>query len=327
MAGLGVTSIILAIFGLIFLWKANEDLGKQEVKQIKTQDELEEKAFQSKIREINPDKLIGNKRSWIAFKGNKLIGALAERILDNSAYMIGDNKIIILLPAPNGVNIIPSLGEKEDQEIVEYLDKINIPMVQYSFVIHETDDLKEYVEFNAACESAYKTDKKEKLFSISGSKKIKLKWRLVKIEFSPHYVTDYEVETESEETGRVGGHAGSAVIGGLIGGTTGAVIGSSLESGISSTTVSHSSNSANEREVAAPALLTIENQNGDVVKISEQCYEEDIIYLKKYFLVENKKDDGSSSLSDELKRLKELVDEKIITQEEFELGKKKLLNS
>ena len=100
-----------------------------------------------------------------------------------------------------------------------------------------------------------------------------------------------------------------------------------MESVIFSTTVSHSSNSANEREVAAPALLTIENQNGDVVKISEQCYEEDIIYLKKYFLVENKKDDGSSSLSDELKRLKELVDEKIITQEDFELGKKKLLNS
>lgn len=280
-----------------------------------------------KQKKINPDKLIGNKKSWIAFKGNKLIGSLIECSLDNSAYIIGDGRIIILSPTPNGINIIPSLGNKEDQEIIEYLDKLNVPMVQYSFAIHETDDLRDYVTFNTDVECAYKTDKKEKLLSISGSKNPNLKWKLTNIEFTPHYVTDYEVTTESKETGHVGGRAGAAAIGGLIGGTTGAVIGSSLGRGINATTVSHSSNSANEREVPAPALLTLESSNGNIVKIVEQLYEEDVIYLKKYFLIEQENSQDATTLVGELKKLKNMMDDGVITQEEFELGKRKILNS
>lgn len=247
--------------------------------------------------------------------------------MDNSAYIIGDGRIIILSPTPNGINIIPSLGNKEDQEIIEYLDKLNVPMVQYSFAIHETDDLRDYVTFNTDVECAYKTDKKEKLLSISGSKNPNLKWKLTNIEFTPHYVTDYEVTTESKETGHVGGRAGAAAIGGLIGGTTGAVIGSSLGRGINATTVSHSSNSANEREVPAPALLTLESSNGNIVKIVEQLYEEDVIYLKKYFLIEQENSQDATTLVGELKKLKNMMDDGVITQEEFELGKRKILNS
>ena len=321
----------LVAIGLIFMIIANRKLGEYELKKAETQNEIEEREFKEKIEKINPDKLIGNKKSWIAFKGNKLIGSLIECSLDNSAYIIGDGRIIILSPTPNGINIIPSLGNKEDQEIIEYLDKLNVPMVQYSFAIHETDDLRDYVTFNTDVECAYKTDKKEKLLSISGSKNPNLKWKLTNIEFTPHYVTDYEVTTESKETGHVGGRAGAAAIGGLIGGTTGAVIGSSLGRGINSTTVSHSSNSANEREVPAPALLTLESSNGNIVKIVEQLYEEDVIYLKKYFLVEQEQEKESSqsdmTLVGELKKLKNMMDDGIITQEEFELGKRKILNS
>ena len=174
-------------------------------------------------------------------------------------------------------------------------------------------------------------EKKEKLLSISGSKNPNLKWKLTNIEFTPHYITDYEVTTESEETGRVGGHAGAAAIGGLIGGTTGAVIGSSLGREINSTTVSHSSNSAQEREVPSTALITIESIDGDKVKIAGQYYEDDIIIMKKYFLVEQEqeketvKDDRN--IVSKIKELKKMMDNEIITQEEFELGKKKLLNS
>ena len=317
----------LVAIGLIFMIIANRKLGEYELKKAETQNEIEEREFKEKIEKINPDKLIGNKKSWIAFKGNKLIGSLIECSLDNSAYIIGDGRIIILSPTPNGINIIPSLGNKEDQEIIEYLDKLNVPMVQYSFAIHETDDLRDYVTFNTDVECAYKTDKKEKLLSISGSKNPNLKWKLTNIEFTPHYVTDYEVTTESEETGRVGGRAGAATIGGLIGGTTGAVIGSSLGRGINSTTVSHSSNSANEREVPAPALLTLESSNGNIVKIVEQLYEEDVIYLKKYFLIEQENSQDATTLVGELKKLKNMMDDGIITQEEFELGKRKILNS
>ena len=317
----------LVAIGLIFMIIANRKLGEYELKKAETQNEIEEREFKEKIEKINPDKLIGNKKSWIAFKGNKLIGSLIECSLDNSAYIIGDGRIIILSPTPNGINIIPSLGNKEDQEIIEYLDKLNVPMVQYSFAIHETDDLRDYVTFNTDVECAYKTDKKEKLLSISGSKNPNLKWKLTNIEFTPHYVTDYEVTTESKETGHVGGRAGAAAIGGLIGGTTGAVIGSSLGRGINATTVSHSSNSANEREVPAPALLTLESSNGNIVKIVEQLYEEDVIYLKKYFLIEQENSQDATTLVGELKKLKNMMDDGIITQEEFELGKRKILNS
>ena len=317
----------LVAIGLIFMIIANRKLGEYELKKAETQNEIEEREFKEKIEKINPDKLIGNKKSWIAFKGNKLIGSLIECSLDNSAYIIGDGRIIILSPTPNGINIIPSLGNKEDQEIIEYLDKLNVPMVQYSFAIHETDDLRDYVTFNTDVECAYKTDKKEKLLSISGSKNPNLKWKLTNVEFTPHYVTDYEVTTESKETGHVGGRAGAAAIGGLIGGTTGAVIGSSLGRGINATTVSHSSNSANEREVPAPALLTLESSNGNIVKIVEQLYEEDVIYLKKYFLIEQENSQDATTLVGELKKLKNMMDDGVITQEEFELGKRKILNS
>ena len=317
----------LVAIGLIFMIIANRKLGEYELKKAETQNEIEEREFKEKIEKINPDKLIGNKKSWIAFKGNKLIGSLIECSLDNSAYIIGDGRIIIL--APNGINIIPSLGDKEDQEIIEYLDEINVPMVQYSFVIHETDDLRDYVTFDTDVECAYKTDKKEKLFSISGSKNSNLKWKLTNIEFTPHYVTDYEVTTKSEEAGRVRGHAGAATIGGLIGGTTGAVIGSSLGREINSTTVSHSSNSAQEREVPSTALITIESSDGDKVKIAEQYYEDDIIILKKYFLVENEtreeSNQNNSNFVVELQKLKKMMDEGLLTEEEFKQGKKKLL--
>lgn len=325
----------LLIFFVLVLAGALIRIEKQENVRKKIEDRKkldEEKLFRLKMAKMNFDKLIiVNKDQWIAFKDNKIIGSLSECSLDNSAYGIGNNKIIILLPAPKGVIIIPSLGNKEDQEIIEYLDKLNVPMVQYSFAIHETDDLRDYVTFNTDVECAYKTDKKEKLLSISGSKNPNLKWKLTNIEFTPHYVTDYEVTTESEETGRVGGHAGAAAIGGLIGGTTGAVIGSSLGREINSTTVSHSSNSAQEREVPSTALITIESIDGDKVKIAGQYYEDDIIIMKKYFLVEQEqeketvKDDRN--IVSKIKELKKMMDNEIITQEEFELGKKKLLNS
>lgn len=328
--------VALLIFFILVLASVLIGIEKQENVRKKIEDRKkldEEKLFRLKMAKMNFDKLIiVNKDQWIAFKDNKIIGSLSECLLDNSAYGIGNNKIIILLPAPKGVIIIPSLGNKEDQEIIEYLDKLNVPMVQYSFAIHETDDLRDYVTFNTDVECAYKTDKKEKLLSISGSKNPNLKWKLTNIEFTPHYVTDYEVTTESKETGHVGGHAGAAAIGGLIGGTTGAVIGSSLGREINSTTVSHSSNSANEREVPAPALLTLESSNGNIVKIVEQLYEEDVIYLKKYFSVEDKTKDSSNTVKEEntnlvteLQNLKKMMDEGILTEEEFKLGKRKLL--
>lgn len=98
---------------------------------------------------------------------------------------------------------------------------------------------------------------------------------------------------------------------------------------INSTTISHSNNSANAREIPATALLTIESSDGDKVKIAEQYYEDDIIILKKYFLVENEtREEGNQNNSNfvvELQKLKKMMDEGLLTEEEFKQGKKKLL--
>ena len=71
---------------------------------------------------------------------------------------------------------------------------------------------------------------------------------------------------------------------------------------------------------------------GDKAKLAEQYYEEDIIILKKYFLVEDKTKDSSNTVKEEntnlvteLQNLKKMMDEGILTEEEFKLGKRKLL--
>lgn len=328
-AGIIVTLVILIVVGLIFAIIANNQYDAEKMERLKQEEIRKRREFQQVVEEMSPDKLIGDQDNWIAFKENNIV--IPEKLipLDNCAYYNDEDDTIMMLSAPYDSVHFGTFDNEQRQEIVNYLDKYNIPQIQTYFRITDRSELVDKINFNHDYEYAYMVNTSEKFFQISGSKNPNLKWELTNVEFTPHYVTDYEVTTKSEETGRVGGHAGAATIGGLIGGTTGAVIGSSLGKEINSTTVSYSSNSAQEREVPSTALITIESSDGDKVKIAEQYYEDDIIILKKYFLVENETQEESnqnnSNFVAELQKLKKMMDEGLLTEEEFKQGKKKLL--
>ena len=320
---------IFVVVGIVYSVIINNRYLSRKKEQQRQKEIHEQKEFQAMIENLQANKVIGDKNNWIAFKKNNIIISKRLISLDNCAYYHGKDDTIMLLPDPYDSIDFEDFDNKQRQEIIDYLDKYNVSQIQTYFKITDKSGLVDKSNFNHGYEYAYMVNTGEKFFQISGSKNPNLKWKLTNVEFTPHYVTDYEVTTKSEETGRVGGHAGAATIGGLIGGTTGAVIGSSLGREINSTTVSYSSNSAQEREVPSTALITIESSDGDKVKIAEQYYEDDIIILKKYFLVENEtreeSNQNNSNFVAELQKLKKMMDEGLLTEEEFKQGKKKLL--
>lgn len=327
--GITVTLIVVVIIGLIFALIANNQYNDEQMQKLKQEEIRKQKEFQQVIEKMKPDKFIGDQDVWIAFKEKNIV--IPEKLisLDNCAYYHNQDETILMLPDPYDSVSFRAFNDEQRQEIVDYLDKHNVPQIQTYFRITDGSGLSDKISFNHDYEYAYMVDTNDESFQISGSKNSKLKWKLTNIEFTPHYVTDYEVTTQSEESGRVNGRAGAAILGGLVGGTTGAVIGSSMGREINSTTISHSNNSANAREIPATALLTIESSDGDKVKIAEQYYEDDIIILKKYFLVENEtREEGNQNNSNfvaELQKLKKMMDEGLLTEEEFKQGKKKLL--
>lgn len=330
-AGIVITLVILIIVGIIFAIIATNQYDDEKMEKLKQEEIRKQKEFQQILEEIKPDKVIGDKDLFISFKGYNIVTKKVSVSLKDCAYYHDEECMLLMFPSPNDFVDFEDFAEEQRQEIVDYLDKYNIPEIQAYFKIRDKSELQDKISFNKDYEYAYMVDEKDKLFQISGSKDPSVKWKLTNIEFSPHYVTDYEVTTESEENGRINGHAGAAALGGIIGGTTGAVIGSSLGRGVNSTTVSHSSNSAQAREIPSTALLTIESSNGDKLKLAQQFYEETVIFLKKYFLVENENEDSNkvkkenTNLVTELQNLKQMMDEGAITEEEFKLGKKKLL--
>lgn len=324
-----VTLIVLLLIGMYLMVIANSQYNAEKEEKQKKINEQKQREFQQLIDSIKPDKFVGNPANWIAFKEANIVSSEESISLDNCAYYHGKEDLILMLPDPYDSVSFGAFNDEQRQEIVDYLDKHNVPQIQTYFRITDGSGLSDKISFNHDYEYAYMVDTNDESFQISGSKNSKLKWKLTNIEFTPHYVTDYEVTTQSEESGRVNGRAGAAILGGLVGGTTGAVIGSSMGREINSTTISHSNNSANAREIPATALLTIESSDGDKVKIAEQYYEDDIIILKKYFLVENEtREEGNQNNSNfvvELQKLKKMMDEGLLTEEEFKQGKKKLL--
>ncbi len=327
-----VTLIVLLLIGMYLMVIANSQYNAEKEEKQKKINEQKQREFQQLIDSIKPDKFVGNPDNWIAFKEANIVSSEESISLDNCAYYHGKEDLILMLPDPYDSIDFEYFDKNQRQEIVDYLDKYDIPQIQSYFRITDMSGIKNKINFNHGYEYAYMINEKDDFFQISGSKDPNLKWKLTNIEFSPLYVTDYEVITKSEENGRINGHAGAAALGGILGGTTGAVIGSSLGREVNSTTISYSNNSAKSREVPSTALLTIESNVGDKAKLAEQYYEEDIIILKKYFLVEDKTKDSSNTVKEEntnlvteLQNLKKMMDEGILTEEEFKLGKRKLL--
>lgn len=313
----------LAIISLVII---NSNYDKHMMVKVKAEEEEKEQQFQNEINEIKPDSAIGDRNWYILFKDHGIYHDEGIIPLNKTTYFPkrSNNRILLMTPAPYGCLKILNIPENLFDKIIEKLKEYGSTEIQRLLRIEDDDYLRELYDFNGGSAFAYQTDEKSKLFKISGYKKKDYSWKLLSIEFTPHYVTDYEVETVSEENGRISGHAGAALVGGAIGGATGAVIGSSLGNNVSTETVSRSKNSANDREIPSMAILIIKNEEGKEIKVSERLYEDDVVFLKKHFLVDNEKS-SKSSVVEEIQKLKDLFDQNIISEEEFTMGKKKLL--
>ena len=215
---------------------------------------------------------------------------------------------------------------EEEEKVVKALEKNGAKKWKSRFVISKNNEsqLGGSVEFRNEEEYAYFVDD-TKWFRISGQKDNNMRWRLIDIELTPQFVSDYDVETISEENGRISGNLGAAAIGGAVAGTAGAVAGSSLGRKTQSTTVTHSVNSAKARELPATVILTIEDKNGEKTKISDKWYEEAVTFVKTRALVDISEENEKTSLTSEIKKLQSLLNDGVITEEEFIKGKNKIL--
>lgn len=123
-----------------------------------------------------------------------------------------------------------------------------------------------------------------------------------------------------------------AVIGDMLLGTTGGIIGSQIGAGMKIDAISSEVNKHDDRWVT----LKYEDENGNlkelnynhsVLSIFDELIPEkqyDFVNLKKMPEIQEKKM-SSTSVADEIRSYKSLLDEGIITQEEFDAKKKQLL--
>lgn len=318
-----IIAVIIVFFGMLMY-----DTSAEEQKREKRANEQREREYQEKISRIQPDYIFGSKDSPHFIKDNFWMNNGRKYNLADSFYFYSAKKLLIILTQDKKHNflLVECADGKDDErdEIIKTLIKYKAKKINSWFKIAANKDLKDKVLFKSDEEFAYFVDN-TKWFRISGQKDQHMRWRLVNIEFTPRFVSDYDVETTSSEDGRVSGNLGAAAIGGIIAGTAGAVAGASMGRKTQGTIISHSLNSAQMREIPATAILTIEDQTGRKTKIADKWYEEDITILKTNYLVDEPLKEESKSIVNEIKKLQSLLDEGIITEKEFIEGKHKIL--
>lgn len=133
----------------------------------------------------------------------------------------------------------------------------------------------------------------------------------------------------------IDGNTGKTLIGGILGGTTGAIIGSSGDRSISATvddiTILIRMNNTKNPTIKLQILDRSVERNSRSYSIYSETAQDIISYLT---LIVNKNNstnlnadyDDSTSTVDEIRQYKQLLDEGIITQQEFDAKKKQLLN-
>lgn len=141
-------------------------------------------------------------------------------------------------------------------------------------------------------------------------------YRLIEINFTPKYETTTHTQTK--------GHTGRAIAGGILAGPVGAIAGGAGKK--------KSSTTSSTIEQPAPCSLCFVNlktntpneivvqTRSDIVKVLRESF------LKRDLTGNTSKENSSSTVSlDDLRKLKEMVDEGILTQEEFDAKKKQIL--
>lgn len=138
-------------------------------------------------------------------------------------------------------------------------------------------------------------------------------WRLTNVDFLPKYSTTTNTTSK--------GRSGSAIVGGLIAGPVGAIAGGSRKK--------YSSSTSETKEVLSTAHLSLIDNSGKKTIVNAKINSAIANILSEYFLYENSSKDSDGSLAvsdaDELSKFKKLLDEGVVTQEEFDMKKKQIL--
>ena len=147
--------------------------------------------------------------------------------------------------------------------------------------------------------------------------------------FKYENIVDYELLQNGLTVSK--GSMSGAIIGGLLFGTTGAIVGSSGSERIDVNVCTNLSIKITLKDTyrkvcyvtfVADSLATTSNEYNRAYMLAQNC----MSFLKLACeIVRNNSTLSSSSNADELRKFKELLDDGIITEEEFEMKKKQLL--
>lgn len=260
-----------------------------------------------------PVKALGKKgASLIMFNGDKYSVAFAQakettHHIKNEIFVIRDNQLYI--PNLKGESILKLNGapsEEVQNYIIEHSGIIALSSVPLRL------NKKQAITLGLPKKSTDLVVTPDK-FSIFANDPNLNRWRLTNVDFSPKYSTTTSTVSK--------GRSGSAIVGGIIAGPVGAVAGSARKK--------HSSSTSETREVASMAHLSFIDNSGKKIIVNAEINSTIANILSEYFVYENLPSDSDSpstvSEADELVKFKKLLDEGIVTQEEFDMKKKQIL--
>lgn len=260
-----------------------------------------------------PVKALGKKgTSLITFNGDKYSVAFAQakettHHIKNEIFVIRDNELYI--PNLKGESILKFNGapSKEVQNyIIEHSGIIALSSVPLRL------NKKQAITLGLPNKHTILVVTPDK-FSIFANDPNLNHWRLTNVDFLPKYSTTTNTTSK--------GRSGSAIVGGLIAGPVGAIAGGSRKK--------YSSSTSETKEVLSTAHLSLIDNSGKKIIVNAKINSAIANILSEYFLYKNpsKDSDGSLNVSDadELSKFKKLLDEGVVTQEEFDMKKKQIL--
>ena len=278
-------------------------------------------------KKVKPEKVFENKAKteFIAFKNSNFYVASYENgtkplPLKNNVFMNLNNKIYI----PNLRKNIDGLKPDHVNQAVDYAVSHGGKTAKTAFALTAPQPLADKLGLNSVNTTLCISDDEPFFFSNDPQYN---PYRVLGIDFNSNYKTSYQTKTK--------GRSGSALVGGLVAGPVGAMIGGSR--GRKSTTTS------TEKEVPSRCHLHFEDQTHKEYVLPFLALSKQVSFLEDHFLYskefENSNDvhtdnvnelntdsSNSDSTVDKLRNLKSLLDDGIITQEDFDAKKKQLLD-
>lgn len=336
-----IVFLLIVIFLVILFYtiRKNEQLGEEEeerkqaeIAKHKRKIEREQKEFEEFKKSF--DLVIGNKDKFVAFKGDTITLSNGKTysnisklryVLDNKLHAHTYNFMLITEDNKLHNQYLARWSNEQLNTLKQTMDRLGAKQIATWLKFAPHKEFKSFLNENSYIGGyiIYKLNPQDDYLYFSDAKD-NSKWYLTDIDYQPKYFVDYDVQTTVNTSGNIGGRTGSAVVGGIIAGPTGAIVGSSRGKKLNTTSTTHENKVAHEREEAAPALLSLRNENGARIKVELMLFNVQVLALKKNFL-SNQKETERPSLSTQLRELKQLVEDGILTEEEFAKKKSQLL--